>query len=67
MAKGQVKFLLIVVDYFTKWIEFELLATITIPKVQQFVWAPPLGDNQQWHLVRKKLPARVLERHRHQP
>ncbi|RDX83996.1 hypothetical protein CR513_35022, partial [Mucuna pruriens] len=29
MAKGQVKFILVAVDYFTKWIKVEPLATIT--------------------------------------
>ena len=36
--KGQVKFLIVVVDYFTKWIEAKPLATITTQQVQQFVW-----------------------------
>jgi len=36
--KGQVKFLLVVVDYFFKWIEAEPLATITANQVQRFVW-----------------------------
>jgi len=36
--KGQCKFLLVVVDYFTKWIEVEPLAFITANKVQSFVW-----------------------------
>lgn len=30
---GQKKFLLVVVDYFTKWVEAELLANITISTV----------------------------------
>nr|KYP54877.1 Gypsy retrotransposon integrase-like protein 1 [Cajanus cajan] len=38
MAKGQVKLLIVVVDYFTKWIEAEPLATITATNVQKFVW-----------------------------
>nr|KYP33730.1 Transposon Ty3-I Gag-Pol polyprotein [Cajanus cajan] len=38
LAKGQCKFLVVVVDYFTKWIEVELLATITAANVQKFVW-----------------------------
>nr|KYP70190.1 Pol polyprotein [Cajanus cajan] len=38
MAKGQVKFLLVVVDYFTKWIEAEPLACISATNVQKFVW-----------------------------
>ncbi|RDX75932.1 hypothetical protein CR513_44140, partial [Mucuna pruriens] len=32
MAKGQVKFLHVVVDYFTKWIEAKSLVAITIQK-----------------------------------
>jgi len=37
-SKGQVKFLIVAVDYFTKWIEAKPLATITAQQVQQFVW-----------------------------
>jgi len=37
-GKGQVKFLIAVIDYFTKWIEAKPLATITAQQVQQFVW-----------------------------
>jgi len=37
-GKGQVKFLIVVVDYFTKWIEAKPLTTITAQQVQQFVW-----------------------------
>jgi len=36
-GKGQTKHLLVVVDYFTKWIEVEPLATITARNVQNFV------------------------------
>ena len=38
MASGQRKFLLVAIDYFTKWVEAELLAKITEAKVQDFVW-----------------------------
>nr|KYP75646.1 Retrovirus-related Pol polyprotein from transposon 17.6 [Cajanus cajan] len=38
MARGQVKFLLVAVDYFTKWIEAEPLACISAANVQKFVW-----------------------------
>jgi len=36
-GKGQCKFVPVGVDYFTKWIEVELLADITARKVQDFV------------------------------
>ena len=36
--KRQMKFLLVAIDYFTKWVEAEALATITETKVQNFVW-----------------------------
>ena len=38
LGKGQVKFLLVAIDYFTKWVEAEALATITEAKIQSFVW-----------------------------
>ena len=38
MASGQRKFLLVAIDYFTKWVEAEPLAKITEAKVQDFVW-----------------------------
>ena len=37
-GKKQVKFLLIAMDYFTKWMEEKTLATITEAKVRSFVW-----------------------------
>jgi len=37
-GKGQVKFLIVAADYFTKWIEAKPLTTITAQQVQQFVW-----------------------------
>ncbi|XP_020207606.1 uncharacterized protein LOC109792598 [Cajanus cajan] len=38
IAKGQCKFLLVAIDYFTKWIKVEPLATITTRNVQKFIW-----------------------------
>ena len=32
------KFLRVAIDYFTKWVEVEPLATITKDKIQIFVW-----------------------------
>ena len=38
LGKGQYKFIIVVVDYFTKWAEAEPLATITEQKIRNFVW-----------------------------
>ncbi|XP_071728862.1 uncharacterized protein [Rutidosis leptorrhynchoides] len=35
---GNVKFLIVVVDYFTKWVEAKAVRTITGVQVQNFVW-----------------------------
>ena len=32
------RFLLVMIDYFTKWVKAEALATITEAKIQNFVW-----------------------------
>nr|KYP58025.1 Transposon Ty3-I Gag-Pol polyprotein [Cajanus cajan] len=37
-AKGQLKFLLVAIDYFTKWIEARPLARITTENIQKFTW-----------------------------
>ena len=34
----QVKFLVVVIDYFTKWVEAEPLVVITEAKIQHFIW-----------------------------
>ncbi|XP_020973549.1 uncharacterized protein LOC107646977 isoform X3 [Arachis ipaensis] len=38
IAPGQVKFLLVAIDYFSKWIEAQPLARITAEKVRSFIW-----------------------------
>ena len=38
MAMRQLKFLIVSIDYFTKWVEAEALATITEKNVRRFVW-----------------------------
>ena len=38
IAVRQLKFLVVGIDYFTKWVETEALATITEKNVQGFVW-----------------------------
>ncbi|XP_014501831.1 uncharacterized protein LOC106762433 [Vigna radiata var. radiata] len=37
-GQGQKRFLLVAVDYFTKWVEAEPLASITAMQVQKFCW-----------------------------
>jgi len=37
-SKGKCKYLLVAINYFTKWIEAESLASITTKTVQAFVW-----------------------------
>ena len=37
-GKRQIKFLLIAIDYFMKWVEAEVVAMIIEAKVQNFVW-----------------------------
>ncbi|RDY14541.1 Tf2-9, partial [Mucuna pruriens] len=38
LAPGQVKFLSVAVVYFTKWIEVELVASISGKRVRRFYW-----------------------------
>ena len=38
IAIRQLKFLMVDIDYFTKWVEDEALAIITEKNVQSFVW-----------------------------
>uniref|UniRef100_A0A2N9H0S8 Integrase catalytic domain-containing protein n=1 Tax=Fagus sylvatica TaxID=28930 RepID=A0A2N9H0S8_FAGSY len=38
IGRRQLKFLIVAIDYFTKWVEAEPLATITEKNVQNFVW-----------------------------
>ena len=39
IGTGQCKFIIVAVDYFTKWTEAEPLATITEQKIRTFVWS----------------------------
>ncbi|KAK3043582.1 hypothetical protein RJ639_002161 [Escallonia herrerae] len=38
MASGQRRFVIVAIDYFTKWTEAESLATITSAKCEDFFW-----------------------------
>ena len=50
-GKGQCKFLLVGIDYFTKWIEVEPLAAITTRNVQNFVWKNIINHFGIPHLI----------------
>jgi len=62
--KGQVKFIIVAIDYFTKWREAKPLATITTQQVQQFVWKDiicrygvphTIITNNGWQFIDKEL------------
>ena len=36
--EGGVQFAVVVVDYFTKWVEVEALVNITSKNIEQFLW-----------------------------
>ena len=38
LGKKQVRFLVIAIDFFTKWVELKPLVTIIEAKIQSFVW-----------------------------
>ncbi|KAM2163409.1 hypothetical protein ACFX1Q_041099 [Malus domestica] len=38
VGKGKVHYAIVAVDYFTKWAEVELLATINEAKIENFIW-----------------------------
>jgi hypothetical protein len=38
IGRRQLKFLVVAIDYFTKWVEAEPLATIIEKNIQSFVW-----------------------------
>jgi hypothetical protein len=37
-AQGNLKYVVVVVEYFSKWIEAKALATITSATIQKFLW-----------------------------
>ncbi|XP_022860948.1 uncharacterized protein LOC111381405 [Olea europaea var. sylvestris] len=38
LARGQLKFVAVAVEYFTKWVEAKPLATVSEPKLRSFIW-----------------------------
>ncbi|GKE09500.1 reverse transcriptase domain-containing protein [Tanacetum coccineum] len=57
-GQGKVKFLIVAIDYFTKWIEAKPVATITGSQVKKFVW-----DNI---MCRFGLPGEIISENRKQ-
>ncbi|XP_020592478.1 uncharacterized protein LOC110032999 [Phalaenopsis equestris] len=58
IATGQQKFIILAVDYFTKWVEAKLLAKITEANAKQFVWKNII--------CRFGLPAKIITNNRTQ-
>ncbi|GJV51943.1 reverse transcriptase domain-containing protein [Tanacetum coccineum] len=58
VAAGGLKFLIVAIDYFTKWIEAKAVATITGNQVKRFVW-----DNI---VCRFRLPGEIFSDNRKQ-
>ncbi|GJZ62122.1 reverse transcriptase domain-containing protein, partial [Tanacetum coccineum] len=69
---GNVKFLIVAMDYVTKWIDAKAVATITNNQVKKFVWdniiccfglpGEIISDNVQW--AREGIKARLGERNK---
>ena len=53
--KRQVKFLLVAIDYFTKWVKAKALPIITEVKIQNFVWKNIV--------CRFKMPRMIISNH----
>ena len=57
-GKRLVKFLLVAIDYFMKWVEAETLPTITEAKIQKFMWKNIV--------CRFRIPWMIISNHRQQ-
>ncbi|XP_076925147.1 uncharacterized protein LOC143587865 [Bidens hawaiensis] len=72
-APGRVKFLIVAIDYFTKWVEAKPVASITASSVKKFIWefiicrfGLPLelvSDNgsKNAHLMRETLSSAIMK------
>ncbi|XP_008222401.1 PREDICTED: uncharacterized protein LOC103322272 [Prunus mume] len=52
-GKGQVKYAVMAVNYFTKWVEAGALATITAARIEAYVWQTHPHSNGQVEAVNK--------------
>ena len=60
-GKRQVKFLLVAIDYFTKWVEAKALLTITEVKIQNFVWAELGYHERSYQITNGSLIVKISE------
>lgn len=51
IAKGQVKFLLVPIDYFTKWIKVEPIARRTVKQATKFAWKQIVRRHGLPHMI----------------
>ncbi|GJY75111.1 reverse transcriptase domain-containing protein [Tanacetum coccineum] len=56
---GKVKFLIVAIDYFTKWIEAKLVVTITGNQIKKFVWETLSVDSDS-----RERSSRIMENKR---
>jgi len=64
----QMKYLVVAIEYFTKWIEAEPVAQITAHKIQHFVWKNvvcrfgvwEVSSFRQWHTVCEPTTGQVV-------
>ncbi|GJZ92233.1 reverse transcriptase domain-containing protein [Tanacetum coccineum] len=59
---GKVKFLIVAIDYFTKWIEAKAVATITDNQVKKFDWCEKLCIRQCFAFVKHPQANGLVER-----
>ena len=83
LGKVQCKFIIVAVDYFSKWAEAEPLATITEQKIRNFVWRAIICrfgipralisdngkqfDNAKFRDFRAELRIKIITRPQHIP
>ena len=64
MAIRQLKYLVVAIEYFTKWIEVEPVAQIMAHKIQHFVWKNIVCRFGQWHPIRKPIARKAVYKNR---
>ena len=72
-SQGGNKFVVVAIEYFTRWIEVKPLTTITLELVKKFflaehnlqIQSTKNPNNWQWETVQLRQIQRILQEHRH--